>query len=564
VTPAAARSSAGAGAAAAALPHWPWRQALAALLLVGATVVVFAPALEFRLVDYDDPLYVTEVPLVQRGLSAEGVRWAFTTFHAWNWHPLTWLSLMTDFELFGQDPKVLHRTNIALHTTNVVLLFLVLGWATRAWGRSFFVAGLFGLHPLHVESVAWIAERKDVLSTFFGWLAIGAYLAYVRRPSPMRYAAVFGLLAASLLAKAMLVTLPVLLLLLDVWPLGRLAWPIDAGRARPSRAAVVRWLREATPLLREKLPLFALSLASAAMAWLAQTSGSALTNFVPLLLRLLNAVLSLARYLDKAVLPIGLSAHYPYRLPIRLDETLACGIALVLFTIVAFKVGRHVPAVLVGWIWYLVSLLPVLGVFQIGTQSIADRYTYVPLVGIFVAAAWGAHAAAERLRLRREVLGVLGIAILALLAVQARAQVLVWKDSRTLFTHALAVSGPSAEVYLGLGADELASGNLEAAVEHFRAAKEFYPRTYQPSLQEGRVALRLGRAEEAERAFLEAIALAPALPDGYFSLGGLYLQTGRPREALACFERVLALRPDYPHAGALLEAARARVARPSS
>ena len=205
----------------------PWARALAALMLLVSTLAIFAPARDFGLVDYDDSLYVTEVPLVQRGLTEEGVRWAFTTFQAGNWHPLTWLSLMADTSVFGQDPKYLHRTNIALHVANALLLFAILGWATRAWTRSFFTAELFAIHPLHVESVVWVAERKDVLSAFFGLAAIGVYVAYARRPSFLRYGLLCASFALSLLAKPMWVTLPVLLLLLDVWPLGRLAWPIS-------------------------------------------------------------------------------------------------------------------------------------------------------------------------------------------------------------------------------------------------------------------------------------------------------------------------------------------------
>jgi protein O-mannosyl-transferase len=538
-----------------------WQRAIAALVLAIATIAVFAPASDFRFVEYDDALYVRDVPIVQRGLTAEGVRWAFTTFQAWNWHPLTWISLMTDVELFGQDPRHLHRTNIALHVANVLLLFALFGSATRAWGRSFFVAGLFAVHPLHVESVAWIAERKDVLSTFFGLLTIGAYFAYARRPSPLRYAGAFMLFALSLLAKPMLVTLPVLLLLLDLWPLGRLPWPIVAAAQGPTGEGPSGWLRLAKPRLVEKLPLLALSLLSSVMTYRAQVSDQRLTNMVRFPVRALNAVISLVRYLEKTAFPVNLSVHYPYRLPIHLEVAFLCAIALALCTAFALRLGRRSPAVLVGWLWYLVSLLPVIGLFEVGTQSMADRYTYLPLVGIFVAVVWSVDLLRERLRLAPAAFAPLGVAILVLLAVRARAQVLVWKDTRSLFTHAIAASGDSSEAYTGLGLAELEERHLDAAAQDFRTAKRLPPLTYVPSLLEGQVAVLQGHAEEAERAFGEAVALNPNVPDAFFSLGFLYLQTGRPEQAVACFEKVVALSPDYPDARALLLAARARAAQ---
>ena len=541
-------------------PALPWRQAIAALVLSIATIAVFAPACDFGFVEYDDALYMRDVPIVQRGLTAEGVGWAFTTFQAWNWHPLTWVSLMSDVELFGQDPRYLHRTNIALHVANVLLLFALFGSATRAWGHSFFLAGLFAVHPLHVESVAWIAERKDVLSTFFGLLTIGAYFAYARRPSPLRYTGVFVLFAFGLMAKPMLVTLPVLLLLLDIWPLGRLPWPgliAPPGQSEPGLSA---WLRRAKPRLVEKLPLLALSLSSSVVTYRAQVSQERLTNMVPLSVRTLNALLSLVRYLKKTAFPVNLSAHYPYPLPIRLVEALLCAVALVACTALALRLGRRSRALPVGWLWYLVALLPVIGLFQVGTQSMADRYTYLPLVGIFIAVVWGVDLFCERLRIPSAALAPLGTALLVLFAVRARAQVLVWRDTRSLFEHAIAASGGSSDAYIGLGLAELAEWRLEAATQDFRTAKLFFPRTDLASILEGKVAVLQGHTEEAERAYGEAIALAPTVPDAYFNLGVIYLQTGRPEQAVASFEKVLALSPGYPDARDLLQAAQARAA----
>jgi hypothetical protein len=544
------------GAAASARAGRPWRQGVAALILLVATLVVFAPAFHFRFVDYDDGVYVTEVPMVERGLTPEGTRWAFTTFQAMAWQPLTWLSLMTDVELFGLEPEPLHRTNIALHAANVLLLFAILGSATRAWGRSFFVAGLFALHPLHVESVAWISERKDVLSTFFGFLAIGAYFRYAGRPSVWRYALTCVLFVLSLMAKPTLVTLPFLLLLLDVWPLERLPWPRGAD---PS-AAFGAWIRVATPRLVEKLPLLAVSFAFSLVAYRAQSYGGTINETLPALVRGVNAFISLVHYLEKTALPINLAAYYPYASVMRISEALVCAVTLALFTVLMIRLGRRHLYLPVGWLWYLVAMLPVIGFVQIGSQSMADRYTYVSLVGIFVLAVFGADALCEELRLARGGLAALGAALLVVLGVVAHQQVLVWTDTRTLFQHAIAVTGGSSMAYVGLGTAEFKAGHLEAAAADFRAAKEFSPVTFQASLHAGLVAETAGHMEEAEREYKDAIARAPRRPEPQFYLGSFYLATGRPAEAVECFQTVLRLNPENVKAQELLARARRRAA----
>jgi len=537
-----------------------WRKGLAALVLLVATLAVFAPAFNFPFVEYDDSVYVTSVPAVQAGLTAEGIRWAFTTFHAMGWQPLTWLSLMTDLELFGQDPSALHSTNIVFHAANVLLLFAILGSATRAWGRSFFVAGLFAIHPLHVESVAWISERKDVLSTFFGFLAIGAYFRYARRPSAWRYTATLALFLLSLMAKPMLVTLPLLLLLLDVWPLGRLPWPFRPDARGDAPLGFLAWIRLATPRLLEKLPLLAVSLGSSVIAYRAQSFGGTINEKLPLVIRELNALVSLVGYLKMAAVPSDLAAYYPYSRAPGVGEALACGATLLLFTIVAFRFGRRGLYLPVGWLWYLVALIPVIGLVQIGSQSMADRYTYVPLIGIFVAVVWSADALRERMRLAPGALITLGAASLMVLGVLARRQVMVWKDTRTLFEHAIAVTGGSSLAYVGLGVAEFHEGHLAAAAEDFRVAKRFFPSTFQAPLNAGKVAEAAGQKKEAEDEYQEAIARAPRRPEAYFRLGSLYLATDRPEQAVQAFQTVLRLDPYDFQAQELLEQARKRAA----
>ena len=529
---------------------------LAGLLLVLTTLGVFTPARDFGLVDYDDSLYVTQVPIVQRGLTAEGVRWAFTTFQAGNWHPVTWLSLMADTSLFGQNPGHLHRTNIAFHVTNALLLFAILGWLTGALARSFFTAELFALHPLHVESVVWVAERKDVLSTFFGLLAIGAYVAYARRPGSFRYSVLFAAFALSLMAKPMWVTLPLLLLLFDFWPLGRLPWPIASKRGDRATRGRRSFLRRTRPLVLEKLPLLGLSLVSSLITYRAQSFGGAVTSELGAMTRAENALVSLVWYLWKTVFPVNLAVYYPYHLPIGLLRVALSLVALALLTGAAFWLRRRCPSLLVGWLWYVIALLPVLGLVQVGTQAMADRYTYVPLVGIFLAAVWGTAELGARLRIPPPALAALGALVIALLAAEARAQVFVWKDERVLFEHAIAVAGGSSTAYNGLGVFEAHEGNFEAAAKDFRAAKQYFPEIYQVPLNAGLLASLEGRIADAEHEYQEAIGLDPARPDAYYSLALVYLRAGRIRDAVPWLEKVLELDPEYPTARELLEKAR--------
>jgi len=528
---------------------------LAALLLLVTTLGVFAPAGNFGLVNYDDNLYVEEVPIVQRGLTAHGVRWAFTTFQAGNYHPLTWLSLMADVSLFGESPKSFHRTNIAFHVANALLVFAILGWLTGAWARSFFTAELFALHPLHVESVVWVAERKDVLSAFFGLLAVGAYLAYARRPNATRYAALFAAFALSLLAKPMWVTLPLLLLLLDFWPVGRLRLLASEGEALESSWR--SFLRRAKPLVLEKLPLLGLSLASSLITYRAQSLGGTLASELGAGTRLENALVSLLWYLEKTVFPRSLAVYYPYQLPIALSHVALSVAALALLTAGALWLARRAPYLLVGWLWYVIALLPVLGLVQVGTQAMADRYTYIPLLGVFLAAIWGAAEFGRRLRVAPQVLAALGTLLVALLGARARSQVYVWTDERALFEHAIAVAGGSSTAYNGLGVFEAHAGNYEAAEQDFRAAKQYFPEVYQAPLNAGLMAALRGRMADAEHEYQEAIALDPARPDAYYGRAVLYLRAGRIREAIPWLEKVLALNPEYPSASDLLAKLRA-------
>jgi len=446
-----------------------------ALALAALVLAIYAPVRHFDFVQLDDPAYITENPHVLRGLTLDGVRWAFTTGHAANWHPLTWLSHMLDAELFGVAPGPHHLTSVLLHALNTLLLFGALLRMTGAVWRSAVVAALFGVHPLRVESVAWVAERKDVLSALFWLLTLRAYAGFAAPAEPAaprrgrRYALALALFALGLMAKPMLVTLPFTLLLLDWWPLGRL------GRTG------------AWPLVREKIPFVALAAASSAVTLIVQERGGAVSavSSEPFALRLENAVVSLVAYLRDMLWPAGLTVIYPF--PESVPAWQAAGACLVLggISLAAWRLARSHPYVPVGWLWYLGTLLPVAGLVRVGLQARADRYTYVPLIGIFIAVVWGGAELAARAGARfprRPALPAAAPALLAAasilaLAAAARHQVGYWKDNVTLWTRAtvLTLRVDEFEAHMSLGAALAAQGRSGEALRHFAEAVRLRP-----------------------------------------------------------------------------------------
>jgi len=442
------------------------RMLLAALLAAG-TLAVFAAVRGFDFVGYDDAVYVTQNPHLEEGLSPAGLRWAFTPYET-NWIPLTWLSLLVDHELWGKQPAGYHVTNLALHILCVVLLFWVLSGMTGAPGRSAFVAGVFAWHPLHVESVAWVAERKDVLSGLFWMLTLAAWAAYTRRPSALRYLAVLLSLGVGLLAKAVGVTLPAVLLLLDLWPLGRLtdaAGRFDAARAR--RAVL------------EKLPMLPIIAAIAAVTYVVQDDRGAMSTLdqLPLLLRVENALVSYVAYLRDALWPTSLAVFYP--LPkgaVPLWQWAGAATLLAAATAGALAAWRRWPYLTVGWLWYLGTLVPMIGLVQVGIQARADRYTYLSLIGPSIAIAWGAWALVERrpARVRSLVAGAAAVALVAL-ATTSRMQLEHWRDGERLFAHALAVTRDNFVANLWLGSLRLQRGDVEGALPPLGGAVRLEP-----------------------------------------------------------------------------------------
>jgi Flp pilus assembly protein TadD len=472
---------------------------VAAAVLAGIAFAAFAPALRCGFVNFDDPFYVSKTPPVRGGLSWEGTRWAFTTFRVANWHPLTWLSLQLDASVWGTEPWGFHLTSVLLHAANAALLFLALRALTGAFWRSAAVALLFAVHPLRAESVAWVAERKDVLSALFGFLAL-------------------------------LVTLPCLLLVLDWWPLKRARALGDWGR-----------------LAAEKLPLLALVAATCAVTFVAQADRGAVKDFegFPLAARLGNAAVSYVVYLWKTVWPAGLAAFYPH--PGELPAWQTGGAALLLAALTALGVAlrRRAPYLLAGWLWYLGTLVPVIGLVQVGTQAYADRYTYFPQVGLLLAACWGA---ADLAAGRARVALAAGVVAAAVLAALTREQVGVWHDSSALWNHTLRVAGES-PVALTAYAEILEEEGKEGeAAGHYQRALRLEPRSVLAHIGLGRLFFRRQELEQAQREFQEACRLAPTFALARTSLGSVYYLQGRLADAEREDKEAARLAPEFADA----------------
>jgi len=534
------------------------------VLLVVATFAAFSPVRDNGFVGFDDPRYITHNERVTAGLTADGVTWAFTTTHAYNWHPLTWISHMTDVELFGLDAGSHHLVSVGLHACNAVLLFGLLRTTTAALWPSALVAFLFALHPLRVESVAWASERKDVLGAMLWLVTMAFYAAYARRPSAGRYALVVAAFAGGLLAKPMLVTLPFVLLLVDFWPLGRLRpgrrAPAEATAAAPASGSSSRSVADAAPrdrgvpvsrLLAEKAPLLLLSVAASAMTLRAQQGILQTVESFPLESRLANAALSCVRYLGKMAWPSDLAVFYPYReRAFSSLEVWAAVAALAALTAIAVAF-RHRGYPIVGWLWFLGALVPVLGLVQAGIQSMADRYTYLPGIGVLVAVVWGAAELLRRSGLTTRASGraataAAAVAALALLATLTWRQTLTWRDDAALFAHAARVTTDSYWASYNLGLTLLNAGLAGEAVAHFEEAVRLEPSSPEALTNLGIALEATPRAEESLLAFRRAVEIAPDDRAAARHLVRALITNGRSEEADVALEDALRRWPDDP------------------
>ena len=509
------------------------------LALLISTLAVYARTASFEFVNFDDPDYVTRNPHVRAGWTAEGVKWAFTSREAANWFPLTRLSHMLDAQVFGLRSGPHHLVNAGLHALAAMLLFAFLKRASGARWASAFTAGVFALHPLHVESVAWVAERKDVLCAVFWFLALWAYVKWAGGGARPWYGLALGAFCCGWMAKPMIVTLPAVLLLLDAWPLGRL---------RPLGAR-----------LTEKIPFFAVSIAGAAITFAAQRGSGAVQPLAafPLGLRVEDALVSCFLYIEKTLWPTGLAVFYPYPRTVPIWE--AAGAALVLAGIsiwIARQFGKR-PYLAVGWCWYLVTLLPVIGLVQVGAQARADRYMYVPMVGLLVMAAWGARDVLRAWPRWRVPAGILAGAALLALGAAAWAQTGYWENSGTLFRHALQVTQGNylAEHNLGVYLLEQPD-SLPDAIAHLEQAVLLNPGSVRAHSDLGNALSRVpDRLEEAIGEYRAALRIDPDSPIPHNNLGNTLAQTGRREEAIAEYRTALRLKPDYAEARANLAAA---------
>ncbi len=532
-----------------------------ALALAVMTALAYSQVLGHSFVRFDDDRYVTQNPVVLRGLAAESVGWAFSSFHVANWHPLTWLSHMLDVELFGLDPSGHHGVNLLFHALNTSLLFLALRRMTGRYWESAFVAALFAVHPLHVESVAWIAERKDVLSTFFWMLTLLSYAGYAARPGTARYLLALLFFALGLLAKPMLVTLPFVLLLLDFWPLGRTGTPRPGDEADGRRAPMGGTGR----IVLEKVPFILLSAASCVVTYAAQNRGGSLASVMfPWGARVSNAVVAYALYIGKTLFPFSLAVFYPHPVAIRPAWEIAGALLLLAAaTVTVLRYRTTMPFLSVGWFWYLGTLFPVAGFVQVGDQAMADRYTYVPLIGLFILLSWGAGELARRLRIPGRVLGAAGGALLLCLAAATWVQTGYWKDSFTLFRHAVDVTGDNFKMKHNLGTvhwlrgyELLERGNTAEAVTHLREAYACKPNDPNILYFLGLALTREGKPEDA-LAFLQlAVRKKPEWAQPRFVLGVAYELLGNRGLAEEQYRETLRINPSNRGARARLTGAR--------
>jgi protein O-mannosyl-transferase len=530
---------------------------LIALSLVLLTLAAFWRVPDCQFVNYDDAVYVTHNPHVHEGLTRASAAWAFTTTYNTNWHPLTWLSLQLDNQLFGpkgDDTAARkaaadqwyaygsHLTNLLLHTANVVLLFWVLARMTGQVWPSALVAALFAVHPLHVESVAWIAERKDVLSSLFWMLTLWGYVRYVEKPGVARYLVVAVALALGLMAKPMLVTLPFVLLLLDYWPLRRLAF----GSASPAGDATGAAARR---LVVEKVPLFALSIASCAMTVYAQGRGGAVRRLddIPFAERTANAVLANGEYIVKMFWPRDLAVLYPFRDVSWSDGcVLAAALGLAVVTALVLWQIKPRPYLFTGWFWYLGTLVPVIGLVQVGDQALADRYTYVPLIGLFLMIAWFIAEVASRGPALAGVASALAGLVVIACGMRTWQQTAYWHDSVALWQHTLAVTGPNAEAYYGLAtAYSLELDQPELAADAYAQAARVQPRDERTRLFYGITLIKLGKWPEAAEQFAAILEFNPTSADAHFHLALVASHQEKVDEAAAHYTAAVSLRPNH-------------------
>ena len=545
-------------------PDGKWTVLGICVLLAVAVFMVFGQTLRYGFVNFDDDGYFSSNYHVKAGLTWSGVSWAFRTGYASNWHPLTWLSLMLDVELFGTGPSGPHLTNVLLHAINTVLLCLLLKRLTGILWPSAFVAALFAIHPLHVESVAWVSERKDVLSGFFFLLTLLMYVRYAQNCAKSQVSGVRWLgsrdywlavlfFALGLMSKPMLVTLPFVLLLLDYWPLGR----VTSDKWRVTRFRIpVPQLSSLNHLLLEKLPFLLLSTASCVATVIAQREAIKSMIVLPFTLRLNNALVSVVTYITQLVWPANLAAFYPYQFDTPAWQITGAGVLLLFITVLAFRTAQRFPYFLVGWLWYLGMLVPVIGLVQVGGQARADRYTYLPQIGLYLIIVWVIRDWTAGWRWRRPALGMAAFSVVAVLMVCSLKQTAYWQSDESLWTHALACTSGNYTAHNNLGYVLVAQGRPAEAIKHYQEALAINPNYSEVINNLGTALLNQGRLDEAAKYYHRALEIYPDFAEAYNNLGILLTKQGQTVEAIEQYRKAIELNPNraefYNNLGNLL------------
>jgi len=520
-------------------------------ILIGLSLTIlvlatFYPVRQFDFITYDDRVYVTGNERVQEGLSRKGLVWAFCATEAGFWHPLTWLSLMIDSHLYRLNPSGYHWTNLLLHLAVTLSIFLVLRSMTGAVWRSAFVAALFAVHPLNVEPVSWVAARKDVLSAFFWILTLAAYGYYAKGPALSRYGIVVAVFSLGLMAKPALVTIPFILILMDFWPLGRLRWEKRVRPAQPSPAFCAETIN-LPRAFAEKIPLIVLSVLVGLVTVYSEQKIGALKSLdaYPLDVRMTNALVSYLLYIGKLLWPVNLAVHYPHPGAWGLGTVAGTAVALIGISFFALRRLFASPYLAVGWLWYLTALLPVIGFIQIGSHAMADRYAYIPSIGLFIMISWGS---AELVSLRPKIRGVLvaaAVISVLLLAVVSSRQLQHWENAVTVFRRAVSVAPENALAQNNLGAALARRGDAAGALEHYRQALRIQPRYPEAFFNMGAALADLGRFEEALSYYRRVLEEKPDCAEGYNNIGVVLASQGRFAEAAERFRQALSIRPDY-------------------
>lgn len=518
------------------------RKNILILILIISTVFVYWNAVGNDFIMFDDDTYIYENPFLRNNGIMSAVHWALTTFHAANWHPVTWFSHMLDIQLFGLAPAGHHAMSVLFHVTNTVLLFVLLHRVTGAVWRSGIVAALFALHPLHVESVVWVAERKDVLCAFFYLLSLYVYAGYVKNPKIARYVPVVITVALALASKPMAVTLPAAMLLLDLWPLQRTGYRIDFTSGITATGARTRSVRY---LCIEKIPFMMLAAISSSLTYIAQRHGNAITTLAntSVMTRLENAALTYVKYLGKTIWPHNLTIFYPFPKDIPAMQAIAACIALAVVTTVAIKQFRQRPYILFGWLWYCGTMLPVIGIVRVGLQGMADRYTYIPLIGIFVSLVWWGADISKNRPHRNYLLGVPTAILLTISALLTWQQISYWQNTTTLFTHALAATDDNYLAHTVLARQLEKEGRLEEALAHLDTAVNIAPWYEYAKIRQGIILKSQGRLDAATMKYTEAILQNNNSVSGHINLGIVLGLQDKLEEALRNFDTAVRLDP---------------------